>query len=82
MILTFMSSERKQFYTHLSHPSPNKLPVHTHKAFICIHTQLKTNFLRAYESLDNKSGDIFRRRTLLFPSLTIHFLWPEGNAIL
>jgi hypothetical protein len=35
------------------------------------------NFLGAHESSESKSGDIFHHRTLLFPSLTVHFLWED-----
>ncbi len=55
-----------------SHPSPNNSLTHTQSFYI--HTQQQANFVRAHESLDNKLGDIFCRRTLLFPSLTICFL--------
>ncbi len=49
---------------HLSHPPPAAY----------INTRQHTNLLGVHDSLESKKGNIFRRRTLLFPSLTLYFL--------
>jgi hypothetical protein len=46
-----------------------------HTAYIYVYTQQQTNFLGARESLESKLTDIFCRFTLLFPSLTILYIF-------
>jgi hypothetical protein len=58
-----MFSERNWFWPHPLSSSPNSY----------IYIQQQTNFPGAHVSLESKLGDIFGRRTLLFPSLTIYF---------
>jgi hypothetical protein len=41
-----------------------------------------TDFLGAYESSKNKLDDIICHRPLLFPSITIYFLWATGIPFL
>jgi hypothetical protein len=62
VILTFMSPKEAGSGTSPFLPST---------AYICTLQQTNFQFLGARESLENKLGKIFRRRTLRFPSLTI-----------
>ncbi len=74
VILTLMSFELNQY----PHPPKQLTDTYsTQRAYI--HSQQQTNFLGAHESLKRALGNNFRCRTLLFPSLTIYFLWVEGR---
>jgi hypothetical protein len=62
-------SDWNQYY-----PIPRILPCNNiHTELVSTHNQLK-NFPGAHESLNCKLGNIFRRRTIRFPSSTKYFL--------
>jgi hypothetical protein len=76
VISTFMTSDRNQSPPSYLAPIPKKVLVHTQ--LIYMYTQQLAELLGAHESLKIKSGDSFRRHTILFPSFSVYVLGKDA----